>query len=453
MDLWHSTLSCVMPRNYRRYDPDQSLLLPPSLRDWLPEDHLAFFVSDTVDAMDLGAFDVRYGKEGPGKQAFDPRMMVKVLVYAYATGTFSSRKIAAKLHEDVAYRVLGAENFPAHRTISDFRQRHLPEFQDLFVQVVQIAQEVGLVKLGTVAVDGSKMKASASKHKAMSYGRMREEEKRLRKEIRELMGRARKADAREEQRYGKDQRGGELPSELSRREGRLEMIRVARKRLEARQAKQDRKDGREPGDQDRTGKLGRPFKRCFGEPEEKAQENFTDPDSRIMKRGSSGYDQCYNVQIAVDETERIIVATGVTQNASDVHQLVPLLEQVEATTGVRPGRTLADAGYRSESNLQFLERQQIEGFVALGRESDGSRSELAPDLEATCRMAKKMKTPRGRRQYAKRKYLAEPPFGWIKWVIGFNRFYLRGLMKVSGEWDLACLAANLRRMHRKLAWA
>ena len=162
-----------MPREFRRYEPDQGLLLPPSLRDWLPEEHLAFFVSDAIDAMDLSAFDARYGTEGPGKQAFDPRMMMKVLVYAYATGTFSSRKIAAKLHEDVAFRLLAAENFPAHRTISDFRQRHLPEFRDLFVQVVRLAGEVGLVKLGTVAVDGSKVKANASKHKAMSYGRMK----------------------------------------------------------------------------------------------------------------------------------------------------------------------------------------------------------------------------------------------------------------------------------------
>jgi hypothetical protein len=303
-----------------------------------------------------------------------------VLVYAYATGTFSSRKIAAKLHEDVAYRVLGADNFPAHRTISDFRQRHLPEFRELFVQVVQTAQEVGLVKLGTVAVDGSKVKANASKHKAMSYGRMKAEENRLRKEIRELMVRARKTDAQEDKRYGKDRRGDELPAELARREGRLRTIREARKRLEARQREEDRESGREPGDHDRTGKPGKPFKRRFGEPEGKAQENFTDPDSRIMKRGSSGYEQCYNVQIAVDETERIIVATGVTQSASDVQQLVPLLEQVEATTGKRPDKALADAGYRSESNLQALEDQGIEGFVAFGRERDGTPKPTDPTL-------------------------------------------------------------------------
>ncbi len=442
-----------MPREFRRYEPDQSFLLPPSLRDWLPEDHLSFFISDAIDAMDLSAFEARYGDEGPGKQAFDPRMMLKVLVYAYATGTFSSRKIAAKLHEDVAYRVLGADNFPAHRTISDFRQRHLPEFRELFVQVVQTAQEVGLVKLGTVAVDGSKVKANASKHKAMSYGRMKAEEKRLRKEIRELMARARKADEQEDKRYGKDRRGDELPAELARREDRLRTIREARKRLEARQREEDRESGREPGDQERTGKRGKPFKRRFGEPEEKAQENFTDPDSRIMKRGSSGYEQCYNVQIAVDETERIIVATGVTQSAADVQQLVPLLEQVEATTGKRPDKALADAGYRSESNLQALEDQGIEGFVALGRKRDGTPKPTDPALEATCRMVRKMKAQRAQNHYRKRKYLAEPPFAWIKWVMGFDRFSLRGAEKVSSEWNLACLAVNLRRMHGKLAWA
>jgi transposase len=248
-----------MPREFRRYEPDQSFLLPPSLRDWLPEDHPAFFISDAIDAMDLGAFEACYGDEGPGKQAFDPRMMLKVLVYAYATGTFSSRKIAAKLHEDVAYRVLGADNFPAHRRISHFLQRHLPEFRELFVQVVQTAQEVGLVRLGTVAVDGSKVKANASKHKAMSSGRMKAEEKRLRKEIRELMARARKTDAQEDKRYGRDRRGGELPAELARRGDRLRAIREARKRLEARQWEEDRENGREPGDLTARGSPGSPF--------------------------------------------------------------------------------------------------------------------------------------------------------------------------------------------------
>jgi len=442
-----------MPREFRRYEPDQTLLLPPSLRDWLPEDHLAFFISDAIDALDLSVFEARYGDEGPGNQAFDPRMMLKVLVYAYATGTFSSRKIATKLHEDVAYRVLSADNFPAHRTLSDFRQRHLSEFRELFVQVVQTAQEVGLVKLGTVAVDGSKLKANASKHKAMSYRRMKEEEKRLRKEIRALMARAQKADDQEDKRYGKNRRGDELPAELARREDRLRTIQAARQRLEARQREADREQGRESGDQDRTGKPGRPFKRAFGEPEASAQENFTDPDSRIMKQGSSGFEQCYNVQIAVDETEQIIVAVGVTQSASDVNELVPLMDQIHQTTGTYPEKALADAGYRSESNLKTLEDHDIEGFVALGREKSGVAPEPDPANEATCRMAQKMKTARAQKHYRKRKYLGEPPFAWIKSVMGFDRFSVRGVDKVTSEWDLACLAANLKRMHGKLAWA
>jgi transposase len=443
-----------MPRDYRRYEPDQTLLLPPSLRDWLPEAHLAFFLSDTIDAMDLSAFEARYGAAGPGNQAFDPRMMLKVLVYAYATGTFSSRKIAGKLHEDVAFRVLGADNFPAHRTISDFRQRHLAEFRDVFVQVVRLAREVGLVKLGTVAVDGSKVKANASKHKAMSYGRMKDEEKRLRQEIKELLARAKKTDAVEDKRYGRDQRGDELPAELARREDRLRTIEAARQRLEARQREIDEEDGREPGDhEDRPGKPKRGFKRRFGEPKPSAQENFTDPDSRIMKRGSSGFEQCYNPQIAVDEAERIIVATHVTQSASDVQELEPLMDQIEENLGEYPKKALADAGYRSESNFQGLEDRDIEGFVVFGREKKSGRSRAPnPEDEASVRMAEKMKSVRGQDQYRKRKYLGEPPFAWIKSVMGFRQFSLRGIDKVGGEWDLACLAMNLKRMHRKRVW-
>lgn len=442
-----------MPREFRRYEPDQGLLLPPSLRDWLPEGHLAFFVSDAIDALDLGAFEARYGTEGPGKQAFDPRMMVKVLVYAYATGTFSSRKIAAKLIEDVAFRVLAADNFPAHRTISDFRQRHLPEFRELFVQVVKMAREVGLVALGTVAVDGTKVKAHASKHKAMSYRRMQEEEARLRQEIVELTARAGRTDAAEDARYGRDRRGDELPADLARREDRLEKIRAARQRLEARQAEVDRERGRAPGDEDRTGKPGKPYRRRFGEPEPKAQENFTDPDSRIMKRGSSGFEQCYNAQIAVDERERIIVATGVTQSAADVEQLIPVLDEIEKNTGERPARCLADAGYRSESNLQALETRRIDGYVAMGREKNGTQKVPSAELRATCRMMRKMATKRGRTTYRKRKWIGEPPFSWIKSAMGFDRFRLRGLTKVTSEWNLACLAANLRRMHGKVVFA
>ena len=308
------------------------------------------------------------------------------------------------------------------------------------------------MKLGTVAVDGSKVKANASKHKAMSYKRMKEEEKRLRKEIRELMVKAKRTDEQEDKRYGKDRRGDELPAELARRADRLRSIQAARQRLEARQREADREKGREPDDPDRTGKSGRPFKRAFGEPEAKAQENFTDPDSRIMKRGSSGYEQCYNPQIAVDEAEQIIVATTVTQSASDVRELEPVLDQIKETTGRYPDKTLADAGYRFEANLQMLEKKGVEGFVAMGREKNGEAKKPNPDHQATCRMAKKMKTERAKKHYRKRKYLGEPPFAWIKSVMGFDQFSLRGFDNVTSEWNLACLAANLKRMHRKLVW-
>ncbi len=393
----------------------------------------------------------RDGDEGPGNQAFDPRMMLKVLVYAYATGTFSSRKIAAKLHEDVAFRLLGADNFPSHRTISDFRQRHLAEFRELFVQLVQMAGEAGLVKLGTVAVDGSKVRANASKRKAMTHKRMKQEEKRLRQEIRELMARAGKTDAVEDRRYGPDRRGDELPKALVDRQQRLATIQAAKKRLEARQREEDEKNGREPGDQDRRGKPGKPFKRAFGEPEENAQANFTDPESRIMKSSTLGFQQAYNVQTAVDAQERIIIATGVTQSASDVRELVPLVEAVQANTGVSPASLLADAGYRSEANLRFLEDEGIDAYLAFGREG---KSAKAPDPEqrATVRMFEKMKGKRARDRYRRRKHLAEPPFGWIKSVLGFDRFSLRGLVPVTAEWDLVCLAANLRRLNGKMAW-
>lgn len=440
-----------MGREFRPYEPDQSYLLPPSLREWLPEGHLAFFVSDAVDEMDLSAFVARYGEEGPGNQAFDPRMMVKVLLYAYASGLFSSRKIAAKLHEDVALRVLGAGNFPAHRTIADFRVRHLDEFEDLFVQVVRMAREAGLVRLGTVAIEGTKVRANASKRKTMTYGRMKSEEKRLRKEIRHLTKRATRTDEQEDKKYGAEVRGDELPAELTRREDRLATIRAAKKRLEARQKAEDKENGREPGDQDRTGKPGPGYKRPFGEPKEKTQDSFTDPESRIMKHSAIGYQQSYNAQAAVDEEERLIIAASVTQKVSDIDELEPMLDTIEANAGSLPTQVLADSGYRSESNLRMLEDREVDGYVAMGREGTGPKA-IAPDKVATRRMARKLGTKRGRKRYAKRKHVGEPPFGWIKHVMGFDRFSLRGLRKVNAEWNLVTLAANLRRLNGKMVW-
>jgi transposase len=433
-----------MGTTFRRYAPEQSMLLPPSPRDWLPDGHLAHFISDTVDNLDLSAFYEPYEGDGRRNSPFDPRMMVKILLYGYATGTFSSRKLAKKLHEDVAFRFLSGENFPAHRTIADFRKQHLAAFQKLFVQVVRIAREVGLVTLGTVAIDGTKVKASASKHKAMSYGRMQQEEQRLQAEIEELTTRASQVDAEEDAIHGAENSGDEIPAELQRREQRLKKIREAMERLKSRQEEEDQESGRSPEAKSRS-------KRPFGEPPEKKQDNFTDPESRIMKT-SSGYEQCYNGQIAVDAESRLIVAAEVTQSASDAEQLLPMVEKILEVTQESPGEVLADAGYRSEANLQGLEDKKIDGYVSLGREGKSGSVVTSPENPATSRMQEKLATEKGRKTYSRRKGVVEPVNGWIKAVLGFRQFSFRGLAKVAGEWTLVCLALNLKQMNPQMEW-
>lgn len=434
-----------MPTTFRPYLPDQSWLLPPSPRDWLPEGHLAFFISETVDSLDLSVLYERYEGDGRRNQPFDPQMMVKVLVYAYATGTFSSRRIARRLEEDVAYRVLAAGNFPSHRTLCDFRQQHLQTFGQLFVQVVQIAREAGLVRLGTLVVDGSKVKANASKHKAMSYGRMLEEEKRLRAQIAELTAQAAALDAQEDTEHGDAVRGDELPKELQRREERLRKILEAKARLEARQAEADRERGRSQDDDRKSSKGGPPFARDFGTPPDTAQDNFTDPESRIMKT-SSGFEQCYNGQIAVDEESQLIVSTVLTNNAADNGQLIAVLDRAKASLGSDPQQVLADAGYRAEETFTALEQRGVDAFISLGRE-DKSIGAPKSDLPATVRMAEKLAGEIGRQRYRRRKAIVEPVFGWIKHALGFRSFHLRGLDKARGEWELLCLAVNLKRCH------
>jgi len=434
-----------MPTTFRPCAPDQSFLFPPSPRDWLPEGHLAFFVADTVAALDLQAFYAPYEGDGRRNQPFDPQMMVTVLLYAYATGTFSSRRIARKLEEDVAYRVLAAGNFPAHRTIADFRQQHLANFQALFVQVVQIAREAGVVQLGALAVDGTKVKANASKHKAMSYGRMRDEEARLREQIAALTAQAEASDAAEDAALGPDARGDELPAELQRREERLAKIAAAKARLEARQADEDRQKGRTPDD-GRKSRGHKPFARDFGVPPDDAQDNFTDPESRIMKT-SYGFDQCYNGQLAVDEATQLIVATGLTNCAADNAELLPLLTCAGATLGGEPPEVLADAGYRGEATFQTLETRQITGYISLGREGKPAATPN-PAHVATQRMADRLTSDVGRARYRRRKAIVEPVIGWIKEVLGFRRFSLRGEVKARGEWNVVCVAVNLKRFHQ-----
>ena len=434
-----------MPTTFRPCAPDQSLLFPPSPRDWLPEGHLAFFIADTVAALDLHACYAPYEGDGRRNQPFDPQMLVTVLLYAYATGTFSSRKIARKLEEDVAYRVLAAGRVPAHRTIAECRQQPLAAFHALFVQVVRIAREAGVVQLGTLAIDGTKVKANASKHKAMRYGRMRDEERRLREQIAALTTQADAIDAAEDAAHGPDVRGDELPAELHRREDRLATIAAANARLEARQAEEDRQKGRTP-DAGRKGRGTKPFARDFGVPPDTAQDNFTDPESRIMNT-SAGYDPCDNGQIAVDEASQLIVATGLTNCAADHGALLPLIEQSHTTLGADPTDVLADAGYKSEASFQTLETRHMTAYISLGREGKPA-APPNPAHEATQRMAERLTSEEGRARYRRRNAIVEPVFGWIKEVLGFRRFSLRGVAKVRGEWNVIGLAVNLKRLHR-----
>jgi transposase len=435
-----------MAANYLPYEPQQMLLLPEALQDWLPEGHLAHFISDAIDGLDLGAFHARYDQDGPRNQPFHPAMMVKVLVYGYATGCFSSRKIARKLHEDVAFRVLAARNFPAHRTIRDFRAFHLKELSDLFVQVVRLAREMGLVKLGTIAVDGTKVKANASRHKAMSYGHMLKAEAELKAQITALLDKARAADEAE-----KNEPELDIPAEIARRQDRLDAIAAARARLEQRQRDADIERGRSDDDEQKPrGKDGKPkpggrYKRPFGVPRDKDQDNFTDPDSRIMQRAGGGFDPAYNAQTAVDDTAHIIVAAELTNSASDVRELPTMVQAVKDTLGAYPEQTLADAGYRSEAVFAAL-TGCTDLVVAIGREGKGHRAINEASLPLTAAMVAKMKTQAARDAYRRRKWLAEPPNGWIKNVLGFRQFSMRGLHRVQAEWKLVCMALNLRRM-------
>ena len=435
-----------MPTSFLPYEPDQDFLLPPSLSEWLPENHLAYFVSEIIDRLDLQKFYARYEGDGRRNQPYDRTMLVKVLVYGYASGVFSSRKMHRKLYEDVAFRMLGAGHFPSHRTICDFRLQHLAELKELFVQIAQLARELGLVKLGTIALDGTKVNANASKHKAMSYGRMKEQEQKLKQEIAGLLERARATDAEEDARYGVEQTDQELPAELQRREVRLAKIQAAKARLEARQAEADRGRGRHPDDEQRRGDgAGRPFKRPFGEPDDKAQENFTDPESRIMKLSGS-FEQCYNAQVAVDGESQLIIANGLTNNAADNGEFLPMIEAVKNNLGQLPQRVLADCGYRSEQAFAELEGKGVQAIVTLGREGKKQTTIDARRYPATARMAERLGTPEGKAYYRRRKVIPEPVFGWIKHVMGFRQFSLRGLSKVTGEWSLVCLALNVRRM-------
>jgi transposase len=425
-----------MAKTFRPYAPDQLLLLPPAIQDWLPENHLARFVSDVIDSLDLSAIEDTYDEER-GYPPYHPRMMVKVLVYGYCTGVYSSRRLERALLDSVAFRVLAAGNEPDFRTINDFRLRHGKALGGLFQQVLELCREAGMVKLGRVAIDGTKIKANASKHKAMSYDRMKKAEKEIKEQVAALLAEAERVDREEDKQYGRDRRGDELPAELARRETRLAKIQEAKKALETAAREKAKAEGKDPDDT---------------EPPDKAQRNFTDPESKIQKT-KDGFIQGYNAQIAVDDKHQIIVAQHVTTAGPDVQELVPIVENIVKNCGQIPAIVLADAGYWSESNADAMEAKGIDAHIAVRRQKHGEPTPPAPRgripaaLTAKERMARKLSTVEGREHYSRRKVIAEPPFGQIKGARGFRAFLRRGVRKVSEEWAMISAAHNLLKLY------
>lgn len=444
-------------RTFRPYEPDQMFLMPPSLKEWLPEGHLAYFVMDVIGGLDLSGIFDKYGGPARGTVPYDPRMMVSVLVYGYSVGIVSSRRIARGLEEDVAFRVIAAGERPDFRTISDFRKEHLDALKGLFVQVLKLCKKAGLVKLGRVALDGTKIKANASKHKAMSYERLTKEEAKLKGEVEALLRQAGETDEREDAEYGRDKRGDELPEELAYRGSRLRKILEAKEALEreAREAAEERKKEIEEREPQRDGR-GRKPSEPDPTPNPKSQRNFTDPESRIMPSSSDkgSFVQGYNCQAAVDGEHQVIVAEDVTQETNDKQQAVPMLEQVKENTGRKPKQALMDAGYYSQDNVEEGAKLAGELFIPPNRQKHGEQAPAAPrgripgSLSVADRMRRKLRTERGRDVYAKRKEIVEPVFGQIKQGRGFRQFLLRGLSKIKGEWSLICTTHNLLKLWR-----
>ena len=451
-----------MSKTYRTWDPNQAYLLPPSPRDWLPDGDLVYFMLDVAQTLDLSAITRKYEKEGRGFPPYHPRMMVTLLLYSYCVGVYSSRRIQRQCERDAAYRVIVGDDVPNFRTISDFRKLHLTELEGLFVEVLKLCAAAGLVKVGLVSLDGAKVKANASRHKAMSYEYMQKQEQRLHKEIAELLGKAKSVDEAEDALHGPDKRGDELPAELARRETRLARIQEAKKvletqALEAARAEEARRDSK---DEERraAGETPRKRKPVDTAPKPKAQYNFTDPESKIMKVSNRGFDQCGNAQAVANEAQ-IIIAADVTPQANDKQQVVPMVEQSQENleaAGVQDkiGAFDADTGYFSAGNVSYLVEEKIDPYIATERLKHHEKIPLVPkgrppkDLTAKQRMARKLRTKKGRETYAKRKGMIEPVFGQIKQARGFRQFLLRGMDKMRGEWRLVCMTHNLLKLFR-----
>lgn len=449
-----------MSKEFRAWKIDEIQLLPPSVQDYVPKDHLSRLIVSLVrDSLDLSEI-VRSYRSGLGQPPFDPWMMTALLLHGYASGIYSSRRIARACVERADFMMMVAGDPPDFRTISEFRRRHLKGLGGLFVQVLRLAERAGLVKLGHVALDGTRIKASASLHKAMSYGRMKKREAELKAEVDRWLTVAEAADA-EEDRLSGDKRGDELPDWVADKQRRLEKIRQAKAELEAEAkaaAEEELRRRAETQDKRNTGerkkkKSGRPPAPPKAEPDGKAQRNFTDPESRVMPT-KSGFIQGYNAQAAVDGAHQIIVAQTLTNSSSDQAQLAPLLNSIKADLGSNPEEVSADAGYCAQANLLTLSRRRIRGYVATGRQKHGAgsattRRKLAAGT-LVAKMSAKLKRAGWRSRYRLRKQIVEPVFGQIKQARGFRQFLLRGIDKVRAEWALICTAHNLTKLAK---WA
>jgi len=443
-------------KTFRPYDPHQVLLLPPSLDEWLPEGHLARFVSELVEeALDLSAIRAVYTEER-GYPPYDPRLMVKLLIYGYCTGQRSSRVIEKRCHDDVAFRYLAAGAAPDYRSIARFRRRHLEVLAGLFLQALRLCQKAGMVRLGKVALDGIKLRANASRHKAMSYRRMVEREAQLEAEIDRMLAEAERQDAAEDERFGPDGRDDDLPEELNRRVDRLLKIREAKQALEeearraAAEKAAERADAQDLDEQAKAAKVEAAASKAVPRP--KAQRNFTDPDARIMKMPDGAFHECYNGQVMVDEAYQVIVAADTTQCAADALSLLPMLEQHDANCGRLPGQLLADAGYCAEESLQSLAEMNVDALIATGRWPHGQppppapRGRIPANATARERMARKTRTKKGRADYARRKAIVEPVFGQMTILQGARHLLLRGQQAARAEWRLLCACHNLRKL-------
>jgi transposase len=445
-----------MSKQFRSWKINEVQLLPPSVQDYVSADHLSrLIVSLVEDSLDLSAIESSY-RSGLGQPPYDPHLMTALLLHGYASGLYSSRRIARASVERTDFMMIVAGDPPDFRTISEFRRRHLKALAGLFVQVLKLAEKAGLVKLGHVALDGTKVKANASRHKAMSYAHMKRREAELQVEVDRWLEAAEAAD-REEDRLHGDRRGDELPAWVADKQKRLAKIRQARAELEAeaRAAAEAESKARAEAEDKRMAEGGRKKGRALAppkaEPDSKAQRNFTDPDSRIMKT-KDGFIQGYNAQAAVDGAHQVIVAQTLTDSSSDQAQLTPLLDGIRANLGRNPDEVSADAGYCSAANLRTIKRRRIEGYVATGRQKHGTRSattkKTAKPGSLLARMSTRLRRAGHRSRYRLRKQIVEPVFGQIKQARGFRQFLLRGIDKVEAEWAIICTAHNITKLAR-----